>query len=144
LPVSKPVVSRALLASGVLDDPDHRVRLAAYLALVNAPGTTEIGTAIVNAAIDSQNVNDRWLTRALEILARAHSPFFSDAYTTRFGGADPVKPTGLFIHSLLGGRGAPDGGSEPPRTVDHVVRLRGRLGKLFLDQPLFPVHAGEA
>lgn len=141
IPVSKPVVSRALLASGVLDDPDHRVRLAAYLALVDAPGTTEIGTAIVNAAIDSQNVNDRWLTRALEILARAHSPFFSDAYTTRFGGADPVKPTGLFIHSLLGGSGAPDGDSEPPRTVDHVVQLRAQLGKLLFDKPSFTVKA---
>src|SRR3546814_6955182 len=33
LPVSLPAVAEALLASGVLDDPDNRVRLAAYLAL---------------------------------------------------------------------------------------------------------------
>src|SRR5690606_20394281 len=65
LPAAMPGVAHALLASGVLDDPDNRVRLAAYLALIDADGTTEIGKAIVNAASDSRNVGDRWLTRAL-------------------------------------------------------------------------------
>src|SRR5690606_19078751 len=142
LPAAMPGVAHALLASGVLDDPDNRVRLAAYLALIDADGTTEIGKAIVNAASDSRNVGDRWLTRALELLARAHEPFFSDAYAARFGPDDRVEPAGLFIHRLMAGDGSPDGDTEPPGTVDQVVQLRAQLGKVLYDKQSFTVKAG--
>src|SRR5699024_1116348 len=50
LPVDMPAVTAALLASGVLDDPDDRVRLAAYLALMDAGSSPDIGHAILAGA----------------------------------------------------------------------------------------------
>ena len=126
LPVSMPEVVHALLNSGVLRDPDNRVRLAAFLVLMDADGSPEIGTAIVNAACDGRNVRDRWLSRALELLTRAHERFFSDAYAVRFGSADERE----------------DGEAESPAAVDQVVPLRAQLGKVLYDKQSFTVKAG--
>src|SRR5690606_21943340 len=77
-------------------------------------------------ACDGRNVRDRWLSRALELLTRAHERFFSDAYAVRFGSADERE----------------DGEAESPAAVDQVVPLRAQLGKLLYDKPSFVVKAG--
>ncbi|MFB2120196.1 PVC-type heme-binding CxxCH protein [Parapedobacter sp. 2B3] len=125
LPVSKPAVAEALLASGVLEDPDKRVRLAACLALMEAEGTVEIGAAIFRAADQSENANDKWMAKALALATRVHHRVFSAAYASHFD-------------SVAG----PASDEKEVGTVDQVIQVRAQLGKLLYDKPSFVVKAG--
>jgi putative membrane-bound dehydrogenase-like protein len=66
----------ALLASGVLNDPDAQVRLAALLALADAPSADKIGVAAFDFLRRPENANDRWLREAATSLAAKHDAGF--------------------------------------------------------------------
>jgi putative membrane-bound dehydrogenase-like protein len=54
----------ALLAAGLVDDPDPQVRLAALLALADQPPAPDAGQAIVAALSQPANTSDRWIPDA--------------------------------------------------------------------------------
>ncbi|MGV3761345.1 PVC-type heme-binding CxxCH protein [Parapedobacter sp.] len=141
LPVTIPAVASAILASGVLDDPDNRVRLAACLALMDAAGTAEIGEAIFYAASRSTYTTDKWLAQALELLARVHYPVFSEAYEASFGPTGRVVSDG-FIHRLMVADEQPAHGDETPIAIDQVIQLHAQSGRLLYDKSSFVVRAG--
>ncbi len=103
LPVDIPFVADRLLVSGILEDPDNRVRLAGYLALTEAKSTPTIGKMIFSAANDVRNTEDKWISQALKMLARIHNRFFLDEYNLHF---DPLAwraSDGTLIHQLAAG-----------------------------------------
>ncbi len=69
-------VASAMWASGVLDDPDPQVRLAACLAISETPRATggDGASRILSALLDPRNQQDRWMGDALTIAAAAHAP----------------------------------------------------------------------
>src|SRR3546814_5865737 len=87
-------------------------------------GTGAIGYGILNAASDSQNLDDRWITQGLELLARVHHP--DEAFT----------------HRLMAGDGQLIREEESPTAVDQVIQIRAQLGKLRYDKESFAVKAG--
>ncbi|WP_262246323.1 PVC-type heme-binding CxxCH protein [Parapedobacter soli] len=124
LPVHIPDVAHALLTSGVLDDPDGRVRLAAYLALMDAETNPEINEAISAATRESRNTDDRWIAQALKLLEAVHNQPPLGASRLAAVGEDALR------EKLL------------TREVDQVVALRPRLGQLRYDKQFFEVKAG--
>lgn len=143
LPVSRPAVAEALLASGVLNDPNKLVRLAACLALMEAASTLEIGTAIFRAADQSENANDKWIAKALELLARIHYGVISKEYATHLDSVSmvPFASDSPFVQQLMAGKGqrVPEG--RTPTAADEVIQLRAQLGKLLYDKPSIVVKA---
>ena len=91
--------SQALLAAGLLQDPDLHTRLAAVLAVADLPTSPEIGQALYTASQRPENYGDRWLSRAIYIAANRHQKVFTAAYR-----ADPnaLPYTGLPISLRLG------------------------------------------
>jgi putative heme-binding domain-containing protein len=74
----KPESLRALLDSGLLEDPDAQVRLATFLALAELPPSPEAAAAIVRQLSRTENLQDRWLPDALTSAAAAHAfPFLT-------------------------------------------------------------------
>ncbi|PQO44029.1 PVC-type heme-binding CxxCH protein [Blastopirellula marina] len=66
----------AILASGVLNDADAQVRLAALLALSEMPSNAEAGAALAKLATDAKLMSDRWLPDALTAAAARHAASF--------------------------------------------------------------------
>jgi len=64
--------TKSLLDSGVLEDSDAQVRLAALLALAEMPADDTAGEAIVKALHDETILRDRWIGDALTAAAAAH------------------------------------------------------------------------
>lgn len=71
---------RALLAAGLLNDPDFRVRLAAVLALAEMPPSAEVGAALYEMAGLPENAADKWLSHALLIASDVNREGFMEAY----------------------------------------------------------------
>jgi putative membrane-bound dehydrogenase-like protein len=118
LPRGKNAV-KAILDSGTLVDPDANVRLAALLALAELPENAEAGSAVARA-LDSSNLEDRWLTDALTSAAAAHSLPFMTAVAANKG---PKPQKALDILGIVANhyaRGGPDGsvGEVIPVLVD--------------------------
>ncbi|MCI0461939.1 MAG: ThuA domain-containing protein [Gemmataceae bacterium] len=65
-----------LLKSGVLQDPDALVRLAALLALADLPPTRAAGEAIVVALGQPENTSDRWIPDAATSAAARNASHF--------------------------------------------------------------------
>ncbi len=59
-----------IIDAGVCADPDGRVRLAAYLALADAPTSERVLRTIAKAAVTGNG--DRWTAEALDIAGRIH------------------------------------------------------------------------
>src|SRR5690606_27417870 len=78
LPIDKPEVVQQLLASGVTHDTDLRIRLAAFLALSDAPPSPEVGKAIFEAAQQPENTADKWISHALSIASAVHQQALMD------------------------------------------------------------------
>src|SRR5262249_28907791 len=78
--------SRAILAAGLLHDPDLHTRLAAALVVAEMPTSTEVGQALYVESQKADNYSDRWLSRAFYIAATRHQKEFTTAYK-----ADPAK-----------------------------------------------------
>ena len=72
--------AKALLASGVLHDPDLHTRLAVVLAVADMPTSAEIGQALYTESQQQENFTDRWLSRAFYIAGYRHQKAFTAAY----------------------------------------------------------------
>jgi len=78
--------ARAVLAAGLLQDPDLHTRLAAVLVMSEMPQDDGIGAALYDASRSESNFTDRWLGRAVYIAATRHQ----DAFLARYE-ADPER-----------------------------------------------------
>src|SRR5690606_29983831 len=77
LPIEKaPELAYAVIGAGSLLDEDAQVRLAAFLALSEAPNDLLVGRAIAAALADPMNANDRWIPDAATSAAAASAPGF--------------------------------------------------------------------
>ena len=70
----------ALVAAGLLHDPDLHTRLAATLAIADMPPSPEIGAALYKESQQTENYSDRWLSRAFYIAATRHKASFLALY----------------------------------------------------------------
>ena len=75
-----PAAAEAILASGVLQDPDLHTRLAAVLTLADMPSSPGIGAALYKESQKVENYGDRWLSRAFYIAANRHKGTFLTSY----------------------------------------------------------------
>jgi putative membrane-bound dehydrogenase-like protein len=73
-------VARAILAAGLLQDPDLHTRLAATLMVAEMPAVPEIGPALYTESHKADNYGDRWLSRAFYIAAMRHKSAFLTSY----------------------------------------------------------------
>lgn len=132
LPISEPKVVEALLTSGVTRDPDLRVRLAAFLALADAPPSAEIGRAIFEAVQQPENVADKWVSHGLLIAGAVHRQAFSIEYHHQFGHPDFSDADGSLAERILAGkrmtvlpltteRGGVVGGRQLPDFAHHEI-----------------------
>ncbi len=71
---------QAILDAGLLRDTDLHTRLAAILALADAPSSDAIAKALYAASLDAANTEDRWLSRALYVAAHRHRERFLTEY----------------------------------------------------------------
>lgn len=115
LPVAIPAVIDQLIDAGVCDDPDHRVRVAAYLALAQAKPSPRAMALVAATYAANRPVGDNWLDHALQIAHRVHDPMI------RAVTGDSVR-------------------AEP--AIDQAVDIRAVLGQLAYDRPHFSVRAG--
>ena len=70
----------AIAAAGLLEDKDLHTRLAAILAIADAPASPEVGRLLYKASANSDNYSDRWLSRATFIAATRHKASFLTEY----------------------------------------------------------------
>ncbi|MGD9856858.1 MAG: PVC-type heme-binding CxxCH protein, partial [Planctomycetaceae bacterium] len=90
LPATAPVVN-ALLDSGVFHDEDAQVRLAAHLALADAPPGDRAAQALAGSASDVTTMSDRWLPDAVTSAAAVNGlPFLQ--IISRSGAAPYRRP----------------------------------------------------
>ncbi len=82
---TRPSGGQAILDAGLLQDADLHTRLAAVLALADAPTSEAIGRALYAASLDASNSRDRWLSRAVYVAAHRHKALFLREYR-----ADPT------------------------------------------------------
>ena len=78
-----PKTAEAIRAAGLLEDADPLVRLAALLALADAPPSSEAATAIVAALADGKVEGDRWLPDAATAAAARNAGPFLKALAAR-------------------------------------------------------------
>src|SRR3546814_3745235 len=76
------------LTSGVTNCADLRVRLAAFLALSDAPPSVEIGKVIFEAVQQPENTGDKWISHALLIAGAVHRQAFMGEYHQQIGHPD--------------------------------------------------------
>jgi azurin len=94
----------AIAAAGLLQDSDLHTRLAAILAIAEAPASPELGKLLYKASSDNDNYSDRWLSRAMFIAATRHKAAFIAEYK-----ADAkAVPTGSLPIALRIGTTKPD------------------------------------
>ncbi|WP_165068846.1 PVC-type heme-binding CxxCH protein [Paludisphaera rhizosphaerae] len=87
---------KAIVAAGLLNDADPQVRLAALLALADAPNTPEAGEAVAKALASGLGAGDRWLPDAATSAAAAHAEPFLKALAAIKADQEP-SPTLLTI-----------------------------------------------
>ena len=76
----EPAAAAALLAAGMLRDPDLHTRLAATLAIAEMPSSAETGAALYAESQKAENYGERWLSRAFYIAASRHKNHFLTSY----------------------------------------------------------------
>jgi putative heme-binding domain-containing protein len=99
--------TRALLAAGVLADPDGRVRLAALLALADMPASAAAGQAVAGVLADAALLGDRWTSDAATSAAAVHDRHVLAAVSL---GKQPLPARGAEIAAIVAehfARGAP-------------------------------------
>lgn len=72
-----------VLSQNLLLDTDPQVRLSAFLALADAPQSSQAGQAVANAICDSVNYQDRWLVDAATSAAATHAASFLATVASR-------------------------------------------------------------
>jgi uncharacterized protein len=120
----------AILSSGVLEDPEAHVRLAALLALAEMPAHPRAGLAIAEMIVRPENARDRWIPDAAIAAAARHDVHFLKAVAA--GKHTPV-PKSLEIvatvaeHYARGGQGEDLDGllsvlaGQPSKATDVIV-----------------------
>src|SRR5206468_423314 len=78
-----PKAPGAIQAAGLVNDPDALVRLAALLALADAPSSPEAAQAVVAALAEGKVEGDRWLPDAATSAAAQHAGPFLKALAAR-------------------------------------------------------------
>jgi putative membrane-bound dehydrogenase-like protein len=68
-----------LVGSGVLNDPDPHVRLAALLAVAEMPDFLDVGPALAKVVGTAANMSDRWIPDAATAAAAKHDRHFLKA-----------------------------------------------------------------
>ncbi len=101
---TRPGGGEAIVEAGLLRDPDLHTRLAAVLAVADAPPAPVIAKALYRASLEPANVGDRWLSRALYVAAHRHKEAFLTEYK-----ADPdALPVTSLPFALRLGNSRPD------------------------------------
>ncbi|MSU79424.1 MAG: c-type cytochrome [Gemmataceae bacterium] len=117
--------------SGVLDDRDPHVRIAAFLALAQIPQHGEpAGRALVEAARKPANLADRWLRDAV-VMAAAGDPQAFLAYQT--AQAEPPSPTYLDIVRAVAAHHAAMKDSRPESTLSGLAKAHPDVIEAVLD-----------
>ena len=92
LPGGAPKAAEAIRATGLLNDSDPLVRLAALLAIADAPASPEAAEALVAALADGKVDGDRWLPDAATAAAATNAgPFLKALAARQF--SKPASPT---------------------------------------------------
>ena len=132
LPIAVNGMAQTLMDAGVLQDTDLRVRLAAILALSDAPSSQPIGQAIFAATQQPENVGDKWISHALLIAGAVHRQTFMDEYHQQKGHLDLSNADGSLAEQIFAGtrmkvlplntdRGSTIGGRQIPDLIDQEV-----------------------
>jgi putative membrane-bound dehydrogenase-like protein len=72
----------AILDSGLLNDEDPQVRLAALLALAEMPANSRAGIALAGRLYNKDDMTDRWIPHAMASAAAAHALPFLEAVSS--------------------------------------------------------------
>lgn len=102
LPKNAKVIDE-LISSGAVQDKDLRVRLAAILALSEAPPSPKVAKVIFDAVQDPENEKDKWLFHALMIAGSLHQQAFMHEYHTKFGHPDFSNANGSLGERIIAG-----------------------------------------
>ncbi len=73
----------AILEAGLVADTDPQVRLAAFLAVADAPPEEKLGRMLMEFVLEESNSRDRWLSEALVAAAATNSESFISALASR-------------------------------------------------------------
>ena len=92
-----PASAAALFASGILNDPDLNVRLAAFLATARVPSSEQVGAVLFEQSGRPEVLADKYLPAAIKIAAAHHAKGFLAAEikaAVKVGGqaADDSRP----------------------------------------------------
>lgn len=81
---ANPASVEAIVASGILDDADTQVRLAALLKLTELPVSDKSAPALVKMLARSENTGDRWMSDAMTIsAAHVDGPFLREVAASK-------------------------------------------------------------
>ena len=116
-----PDAFKATRASALVADPDPQVRLAALLALADAPESLAAAEAIVAALLDGKVEGDRWLPDAATAAASAHAAPFLKALAVRKL-QKPASPTTVVIAGRIAEHLARS--VSPGASADYLVGLK--------------------
>lgn len=121
--------NQAILDSGVLDDENGRTRLAAILALIEMPTSSEIGEALYSLSQQESVMEDEWLAEALKLAADTHEEVYKKASTANKSGA-----------------GASETQSQTSSSADanvQTIRIKAVMNEMAFDVTEFSVEAGK-
>lgn len=132
LPSTHKQVVDHILSSGVINDPDLRVRLATFLALSDAEPTDAIGRALFTALQQADNVSDKWISHALLIAGAMHRQAFINEYHQHKGHPDLSNTDGSLADRIVAGsrmsvlpltteRGGNVGGRQIPNLANQEI-----------------------
>lgn len=105
---------KALLESGVLQDPEPQVRLSALLALAEMPPSAHVAKELVAILARSQTL-DRWLTDAVTAAAAQHDHLFLE----ELAGVKSIPPERLEVGAIVAEHFAR---GNPAKTIPGVLR----------------------
>ncbi len=90
----------SMIASGVLEDEDHQVRLSAILKLAEMPSSINTGKMLYNMITTEDYGKDPWLSRAIYTTAVKNSNGFIDRYLEDHPGFK-ISTDSTFIQSMV-------------------------------------------
>ncbi|MEX2529996.1 MAG: PVC-type heme-binding CxxCH protein [Gemmatimonadota bacterium] len=118
----------AILAAGILQDPDPQVRLAGALALADHPAAAGAGSALFELLSDSAARGDRWLRTAAALAGSAHAEGFlaaaAEAGIALEGAPEPEEPAEASLAEVVGMIAA-----DHPEVVARIVGDPGNPGQ---------------
>jgi putative membrane-bound dehydrogenase-like protein len=99
----------AVLAAGLLNDPEPLVRLAALLALADLPPAPPSGEAVATVLNRPDNASDRWIPDAVTCAAAANSEHFLKALSAAKGASSKLLEVTTIVadHYARTGPGTP-------------------------------------